>query len=393
MVQQYFKDLDNYFKARKKYIEEGEVKKLEKLRPPYKVRRFHKVIYKKNALALKDRGDLVLKHGEKGVNSELSNYDLKKQPEYAEVIFNRYKRKYELHATYDVKIEQADYNTDKVLAIDLGVVHPIVSYDGQEVVIYNGGVVNSKLRYRNKKLSEFKCKMSRCKKNSSRYRKLKGARDRVLVQIHSQLDDLLEKYTSQVVSYCLEREISTVVLGDVEGIRENVRFHRVVSQKIYQWTFYQIKKMLKCKCEYVGLELMVIDENYTSQACPSCGKKNKTSDRNYSCSNCSFIYHRDGLGAVNIYRKYHGEDLDVPSYVVGVLASPAGVRYHPYLRCSAEWNASPWAGRSSDASVEKTAWRAVKRILVRECSERAGSMSKYVVKTGVVVFCLLPGIL
>ena len=40
---------------------------------------------------------------------------------------------------------------------------------------------------------------------------------------------------------------------------------------------------------------------------------------------CGFQYHRDGLGAYNIRRKYLGE-LETPQ-VVGAMASPIGVRY------------------------------------------------------------------
>jgi putative transposase len=42
------------------------------------------------------------------------------------------------------------------------------------------------------------------------------------------------------------------------------------------------------------------------------------------------VYHRDGVGAMNIRRKYTGASL-----VVGAMASPSGVRYQPHLRCSA----------------------------------------------------------
>jgi len=47
------------------------------------------------------------------------------------------------------------------LAVDLGVIHPMVCFDGQKVLLYNGGVLNSKLRYRNKKIAEFQEKLSK----------------------------------------------------------------------------------------------------------------------------------------------------------------------------------------------------------------------------------------
>jgi len=49
------------------------------------------------------------------------------------------------------------------------------------------------------------------------------------------------------------------------------------------------------------------------------------------CSKCGFVYHRDGVGAINIRGKYLGE-----SQVVGAMASPVGVRYKPHMQCRSE---------------------------------------------------------
>jgi len=55
------------------------------------------------------------------------------------------------------------------------------------------------------------------------------------------------------------------------------------------------------------LVLENVRENGTSQVCPLCGSKNRPQNRNYECKKCGFRYHRDGVGAINIYRKYTGE--------------------------------------------------------------------------------------
>jgi putative transposase len=79
------------------------------------------------------------------------------------------------------------------------------------------------------------------------------------------------------------------------------------------------------------------EESYTSQTCPMCNTKNKTDNRNYTCRECGFTYHRDGVGAVNIYKKYLGLD-----QVEGGLTPPTGIRYKPDLCCHSEWNTSPF---------------------------------------------------
>jgi len=45
--------------------------------------------------------------------------------------------------------------------------------------------------------------------------------------------------------------------------------------------------------------------------------------------NSGFEYHRDAVGAINIRKKYLGEN-----QVVGVMASPIGIRYEPNMQCS-----------------------------------------------------------
>ena len=82
------------------------------------------------------------------------------------------------------------------------------------------------------------------------------------------------------------------------------------------------------KAELVGLTVKFVSEAYTSQTCPQCGTRKKPTNRNYHCNHCGFEYHRDGVGAINLWRKVSGRN-DSP--VVGVMASPIGVRFHPHL--------------------------------------------------------------
>ncbi|MEJ5257205.1 MAG: hypothetical protein WHS64_03040 [Fervidobacterium sp.] len=41
------------------------------------------------------------------------------------------------------------------MAVDLGVLRPGTAYGGEQVVIYNGGMLNSVLRYRSKEYAKF----------------------------------------------------------------------------------------------------------------------------------------------------------------------------------------------------------------------------------------------
>ena len=94
------------------------------------------------------------------------------------------------------------------------------------------------------------------------------------------------------------------MLGDLNGIRDRVRYSKKVNQKIYQWAFRKLAEQLLCKAEAVGIRVVKVSERDTSRECPVCGSKNKTKNRVYRCSNCGFVHHRDIVGAVNILRRY-----------------------------------------------------------------------------------------
>ena len=118
--------------------------------------------------------------------------------------------------------------------------------------------------------------------------------------------DCLHKHTIKFVDLCKERDIGTIVLGDLTGIRNNINYGKRANQKLHQWAFDKITQPhhLQSKSSWYSGENN--SESYTSQTCPHCGHKKKPSNRNYHCKQCDFKYHRDGVGAMNIRAKYLG---------------------------------------------------------------------------------------
>ncbi|ADQ39824.1 transposase, IS605 OrfB family [Caldicellulosiruptor acetigenus I77R1B] len=316
-------------KARKKG------KDTSRIRLPYKNKKYNKVVFKESAIHLSD--NVLTFSNRKGHKAIfLKGVMIKTAPKYAELIYHHSKKKYYLHVVVEVKEREIEKGKG-VLAVDLGVIHPMVCFDGQRVLIYNGGVLNSKLRYRNKKIADIQQKLSLCQKGSKRFRKLEKAKRKVLRKLGNQIRDVLEKYTSHLIGYCVKNGIGTIVLGDLKGIRDRANHGKVTNQKVHQWMFGRIAKRIEEKAKFAGIDVVYVKENGTSQVCPVCDSKNKPENRNYECRSCGFKYHRDGVGAINIYRKYTGEML----LVVGLLACPTGVRFKAHLCCPTEWNVHP----------------------------------------------------
>jgi putative transposase len=118
-------------------------------------------------------------------------------------------------------------------------------------------------------------------------------------------------------------------------------YGKTANQKIHQMLHGQTRQMLPYKAERLGMKVELQDERYTSQTCPACGKRHKPKTRLYKCS-CGFQSHRDAVGSINIRRKYLG-CMDIP--VVGVMAAPTGVRFHPQLQGSSVRSLEPDSSR------------------------------------------------
>ena len=181
--------------------------------------------------------------------------------------------------------------------------------------------------------------MDRCKQGSKRWYRVRRAKNKALAKLDAQIKDAEHKITSRFVSDSQRARADTIVIGDIKGIRDRAKFSKKSNQKIHQWAFARIQQLIEYKAERAGIKVMFEDESYTSQTCPNCGHRNKPTTRNYHCNPCGYKYHRDGVGAINIWNKVSGwlfarsssahPSSDHP--VVGIMALPTGVRFHWHL--------------------------------------------------------------
>ncbi len=266
----------------------------------------------------------------------------KKVPAEVSLVYNRTTKQYEFHATYVTQPKRTKVKAGTVVAVDMGEIHPIVAFDGLNSEIYNGREIRSKARYCEKFKAKINQKLSRCKRYSKRWKKLKRAKDRTLASLANQLRDMRHKITSRFVSSCRERRIETIVIGDIKHIRQSINYSKNANQKLHQWSFSKIEHLITYKAKAVGINVETENEAYTSQTCPSCRNRKKPSGRNYHCSKCGWNGHRDVVWASNILTKYQGWLFNP---VVGAVVSPTGVRFNPHLRRLDKW--SPFSGLKS----------------------------------------------
>jgi putative transposase len=296
------------------------------LRPPRKAKRHYKIIWKDQAIKVKD-GSLILPNA-KGQAPFMIGRWAHPKPVQAEIGWDG--SEYELRASYDLEIEEA--TGGEVASVDLGEVHPAVMGTEDFHVILNGRLLRAKRRYRERIKGKLSAKIDRKKKGGKRRKQLIASKKRQLRKLDNQIRDIEHKLTTAGIQALHERGVRKLVFGDVRDIRVGYDCGKVQNQRLHQAPLGRIRSYL----EYKGLrrgwqEPDLQNEAYSSKDCPRCGARNSPKGRNYLCAPCGFQAHRDVVGHVNILRKYRGS-----GHVIGAMASPIGIRWKPDLRCSSK---------------------------------------------------------
>ncbi len=195
MAEQYFNALKSYFAV---------IKKNPDARPPFKTKRYMPTIWK--AAAIHIRGSKLAFSNGRGntpFTVPIPHVLLKRIERFkikiAKLIWDSKNKRYYIHLSVEMDGQSAE-TSGKVIAVDLGVIHPITAFNGQEVKIWNGGILNSKFQYRHKRLADIQKALSQTKKGSRKYKKLLGAKRRVLRKLSNQTNDILHKTTSNFVN-------------------------------------------------------------------------------------------------------------------------------------------------------------------------------------------------
>lgn len=204
--------IDDYCGARRSFF--ANRKTNPNAKPPNKTRKFHTFTWRATGISYK-RGKLRLSMGKdrEPLWIKIDKKFYKVVPAEVSLVYNRTTKQYEFHATYDTTPKKTKAKVGSAVAVDMGEIHPITAFDGIHSEIYNGREVRSKVRYREKSKTHINRKLSRCKRYSRRWKKLKRAKDKTLAALHNQLRDMRHKITSRFVSSCYKRKIETIVIA------------------------------------------------------------------------------------------------------------------------------------------------------------------------------------
>nr|QEK14416.1 IS200/IS605 family element transposase accessory protein TnpB [Thermococcus aciditolerans] len=228
-----------------------------------------------------------------------------------EITYDEIKRKWYAHMSLTVKekLEGGEWvsipRTPKEglsAGIDLGVNNLMAVYveNGQSFLV-NGRPLKSIDFYWRRKIAEYQSKLNNSGAKTSR--KLRRMYEKAKLQARHYINTAVR----QTVRRLYDLGVSKIVVGYPKGIARNSgkgkKQNFILS---HVWRFnYLIKRLTEVSEEY-GIEVLIVNEVFTSKTCPVCRKPHEGARfvrGLYSCPATGIVFNADLVGAFNILKK------------------------------------------------------------------------------------------
>jgi len=152
---------------------------------------------------------------------------------------------------------------NNVVAIDIGVnnLMSITDNIGNVPIIINGKPLKSINQYFNKISSKYKSDITKNKKKNKSTRK---SRD-LFNKRNFKIKDYMHKATKYLMTYCQKNEIKKIVIGYNGGWKQSINIGKKNNQNFTSIPFLQMINMIQYKAEYLGINVELVNESYTSK--------------------------------------------------------------------------------------------------------------------------------
>ena len=166
-----------------------------------------------------------------------------------------------------VEVKTMKETAKRIIAIDLGVNNfaTITNNFGQVPLIVKGGMLKNRNQWYNKQRAHYVSVLRQGKAStegpftSKRLQRLDTKR-------HAFLKDYFHKASKQIVTYCLENQVDTIVIGKNKGWKSDVEMQKKDKQNFIQLPFNLFIQLLTYKANAQGLLVIETEESYTSKA-------------------------------------------------------------------------------------------------------------------------------
>lgn len=214
------------------------------------------VIYPKDALSFKDKGYVKLSKTNLIIETNKTK-DVILQVRL--VPKNNY---FVIEIVYEVLKNKPMEKKNRYAAIDIGVDNLMtVSSNVMNPIIINGKPLKSINEFYNKEIARVKTDVIKCqnKYTSVQIQNLYKRRK-------YKIEDYMHKASRMLVNHLVSNDIDTIIIGENKGWKQDINIGTKNNRIFVSIPFYTLKQFLKYKCELEGIEVVFVEESYTSKA-------------------------------------------------------------------------------------------------------------------------------
>mgnify|MGYP000845002713 FL=1 len=161
------------------------------------------------------------------------------------------------------------------------------------------------------KLTKLQKRFKNKTKFSKNWQKLKVK----IAKLHHKISNIRKNYLHQISSkisknhamiYVEDLQVSNMAKsakGTAEQHGKNVKQKSGLNRAILDQSWFEFRRQLDHKTQWLGGSLIAIQPQNTSRTCPCCGytaKENRRTQAEFKCVGCGYTEHADVVGALNV---------------------------------------------------------------------------------------------
>ena len=226
---------------------------------------------------------------------------------------------------------------ERIVSVDLGVSNlmAVTNNIGEPCILYKGGRIKSINRLLSKKAGKMQ---SRQLEHKNKFRREETDKPEVFKPTRAYYDlinkrnnrvrDLFHKTAKNLISWCVEHRIDTVVIGSNKDWKRESEMSKKENQKFETIPYGMLKSFIRYRCEREGIRYIETEESYTSKASfldnddipvyskdskteyAFSGKRGQGNKRWEYTSSKGIIINSDLNGSANILRKVYPNAFD-----------------------------------------------------------------------------------